>query len=81
MYYGYIVPEYVTDEEYVIKVKSYTSAIGYYYVNKYTGDVYSAWTNPVTDELDDREYEYTIDEQELERLHTQETESEKPVPG
>ena len=35
----------------------------------YTGDVFSAWTNPVTNETDGREYEYTIDAQELERLH------------
>lgn len=68
-HYGYIVPKEETDEDYVIEVKSYTSAIGYYYVNKYTGDVFSAWTNPVTNETDGREYEYTIDAQELERLH------------
>ena len=68
-HYGYIVPKEETDEDYVIEVKSYTSAIGYYYVNKYTGDVFSAWSNPVTNETDGREYEYTIDAQELERLH------------
>ena len=59
-YQGYIVLDEQTPEEYVIKVRSYTGAIGYYYVDKYSGDVYSAWISPVTGGMDPRQYEFTI---------------------
>lgn len=69
-YQGYIILDEETEEEYVIKVRSYTSAIGYYYVNKHSGEVYSQWINPITNEPEQQEFCYTIDAAELERLHS-----------
>lgn len=46
-YHGFLVSADHTDEEYIFWFRSYTSAHAYYYVNKYSGDVYESQENPI----------------------------------
>ena len=59
-YNGFITMDEETEDEYVIKVRSYTGAYGWYYVQKETGDVSVAWKSPITNELEERQYLFTI---------------------
>ena len=64
-YHGYVTLGDATPTDYVILVRSYTGARGQFSVNKYTGEVYEQWMNPITDEWDPASLVYTITEEEL----------------
>ena len=58
-YHGYIIFADQEADNYVIYFRSYTGAHAYYYVNKYSGDVWAAWESPVdVQEYGEREYAF-----------------------